>query len=122
MGMKILVVDDEPIIVKLLTNRLEVSGYDVITATDGEKALEEVRREQPDLLILDIVLPKIDGYKLCELLKSDEKYSKIPVIMLSASVKKKDLEMAEKMGADAYMVKPFNARELLSKIKELLEK
>ncbi len=120
MKKKILVVDDELIIVKLLTNRLTANGYDVVAAHDGEEALETVRQEEPDLILLDISLPKMNGDKVCELLKKDAKYSKIPIIILTASSQKVKAEKLKEAGADGYIVKPFKPEELLSEIRRLL--
>jgi len=118
---KILVVDDEPDIVSMLKMRLEASGYEVITAGDGNTAYGKAKSDAPDLIILDLMLPGMDGYQVCRLLKFDEKYRRIPIIMLTAKGQKEDKEWGEKVGADFYMAKPFEAKELLSKIKELSE-
>jgi len=119
---KILVTEDSPTILGLVSESLKEKGYDVITAQDGQEAFEKARRENPDLIVLDIMLPKIDGYKVCGMLKHDENYAKIPIILLTARAGEKDKKMGEEVKADAYLVKPFNPEELLAKIKELLEK
>lgn len=119
---KILVVDDEPDIVSMLKMRLEASGYEVITAVDGNTGYDKAKFDLPDLIILDLMLPGIDGYQVCRLLKFDEKYRRIPIIMLTAKSQKEDKEWGEKVGADFYLTKPFEAGEVLGKIKELLEK
>jgi len=119
---KILVVDDEEDIVAALSIRLKAMGYDVIFAYDGMTGLSKARDESPNLILLDVMLPKIDGYKVCRMLKFDEKYRHIPVIMITAKVSDSNRKMGEEMGADAYIVKPFNPEELMSKIKELLAK
>lgn len=119
---KILVVDDEPDIVSMLKMRLEASGYEVITAVDGSSGYDKAKSDLPDLIILDLMLPGIDGYQVCRLLKFDEKYRRIPIIMLTAKSQKEDKEWGEKVGADFYLTKPFEAGEVLGKIKELLEK
>jgi len=121
MGKKILLVDDEVQFVELVKMRLEVNGYTVIEAYDGQKALDIARREKPDLVILDIMLPRIDGYKVCRMLKFDEKYKKIPIIMFSARAQESDVRTGKEVGADAYIVKPFEPQVLLSKIKELID-
>ncbi|MFH1046124.1 MAG: response regulator [Candidatus Omnitrophota bacterium] len=121
MPKKILVVDDEPHIVKLVESRLRASGYEVICAFDGKMALETARKEKPDLIILDLMLPQMDGYKVCGLLKKDAKYSAVPVIIFSARAQEEDQTLAEEVGANAYITKPFKPEELLDKIKELLK-
>lgn len=100
--------------------RLVSSGYEVITAYDGEDALSKARREKPDLIILDLMLPKMDGYKVCGFLKADTRYKKIPIIMFTARAQDEDKEMGEEVGADAYITKPFEPDVLLGKIQELL--
>ncbi len=119
---KILVVDDEADLVETLKVRLEVSGYDVLVASDGQQGLKMARTENPDLLILDLMLPKLDGYRVCRMLKFDEKYKDIPIILFSARVQESDVKMGEEQGADAYVTKPFEPKALLAKIDELLVK
>ncbi len=119
---KILVVDDEADLVETLKVRLEVSGYDVLVAGDGQQGLKMARTENPDLLILDLMLPKLDGYRVCRMLKFDEKYKDIPIILFSARVQESDVKMGEEQGADAYVTKPFEPKALLAKIEELLIK
>lgn len=119
---RILVVDDESQLVDMIKIRLEANGYDVITAYDGQAALDKARKEIPDLIILDLMMPKLDGYTVCRMLKFDAKYKKIPVIMLTARAQDKDKELGKEVGAEAYVTKPFEPADLLSKIKELLGK
>jgi len=120
MAKKILVVDDEENIVTMVEARLTSSGYDVITAADGQEGLAKARKENPDLIILDIMLPKLDGYKVCRMLKFDDQYKHIPIILFSARTQDSDLEIGKQQGADAYVTKPFQQDVLLGKIKELL--
>ncbi len=122
MTKRILVVDDETQMVDMVKMRLEANDYLVLTAYDGQEALEKARKEKPDLIILDLMLPKMDGYKVCGLLKGDAKFVKIPIIMFSAKAQKEDIKLGEELGADAYISKPFESQVLLGKIKELLEK
>ena len=123
MGKKrILVVDDEEDILSVLKFRLEANNYEVLSATDGQEGLNKARSERPDLIILDLMLPKLDGYKVCRMLKFDEGYKNIPIIMFTARDQKKDEELGKEMGADAYITKPFESEVLLEKIKELLGK
>ncbi|MDD5282305.1 MAG: response regulator [Candidatus Omnitrophica bacterium] len=120
MAKKILLVDDEPHIIMMLENRMKHAGYDVITASDGQEALAKAHKEKPDLIILDLMLPKLDGYKVCRMLKFDEKYKHIPIIMLSARAQEADKKMGETVGADGYITKPFEPQVLLGKVSDLL--
>lgn len=121
MAKKILLVDDEPELVDMVKMRLEANNYGVITANDGQEALDRVKKEKPDLVILDLMLPKLDGYKLCGLLKKDARYTNIPIIIFTARAQESDIKLGEEVGADAYITKPFEPQILLSKITELLE-
>lgn len=118
---KILIVDDEPSLREMVALQLADEGYDVIQATDGIEGLEKAKKEPPDLIILDIMLPKMNGYEVCGLLKTDPKYNKIPIILFSAKAQNEDIKLGEKVGADAYITKLFGFKELLSKVKELIE-
>jgi len=117
---RILVVDDEKDLVDTLTFRLEANGYEVSAAYDGLQGLDKAKKEKPDLIILDLMLPKMDGYKVCGLLKADSRYSKIPIILFTARAQDSDKKMGEEVGADAYITKPFEPQVLLEKIKTLL--
>jgi len=117
---KILVVEDEAELTGAIQIRLEQAGYEVLIAYDGQEALEKARTENPDLIVLDLMLPKIDGYKVCRMLKFDEKYKKIPVVMLTARAQEKDENLGYEVGADAFITKPFKYQVLLAKIAELL--
>ena len=119
---KILIVDDEADLAETLKFRLETAGYEVNTAPDGQEGLKKARSELPDLIILDLMLPKLDGYRVCRMLKFDEKYKGIPIILFSARVQESDIKMGEEQGADAYITKPFDPKALLAKIDELLNK
>jgi len=118
---RILLVDDEPNIVKLVAARLKANGYEVISAYDGQEALETARRVKPDLIILDLMLPKMSGYKVCGLLKGDSRFAKIPIIIFTARAQEEDVKLGGELGAEAYVTKPFDSKMLLSKIKELLK-
>jgi len=118
---RLLLVEDEADLVEVVKIRLEANGYEVLTATDGQQALDKARNQNPDLIILDLMLPKIDGYKVCRMLKFDEKYKHIPVLMFSARAQEADKKLGEEVGADAYLVKPFDPVVLIAKIKELLK-
>lgn len=116
---KILLVDDEKDLVKIVKFRLEANDYEVITACDGQEGLEKARKEKPDLIILDLMLPKMDGYKICGLLKKDSRFMRIPIIMFTAKAQEEDMKLGKEVGADAYIIKPFEPGVLLDKIKEL---
>ena len=119
---RILIVEDQAPIINMLRMRLEANNYAVITAGDGQIGLERAHKENPDLIILDVMLPKINGYKVCQLLKTDPKYRIIPIIISSGRTPQEIRKIGQEVGADAYVSKPFEAEVLLSKIKELLEK
>ncbi len=121
MPKKILVVDDETQLVDMIKIRLEANNYLVLTAYDGQEALEKAYKEKPDLIILDLMLPKMDGYKVCRMLKFNKKYKKIPIILFTARAQESDKKMGEEVGADAYITKPFEPEELIAKIKALLK-
>ena len=118
---RLLLVDDEVELVEMVKFRLEASGYEVLTANDGQAALELARREKPDLIILDVMLPKMDGYKVCGLLKNDSRYSHIPIMMFTAKAMDADIKLGQEVLADAYLNKPFESKALLEKIKELIK-
>lgn len=121
MGKKrILVVDDESDIVEALRIMLEANNYEVLVAYDGLEALKKARQELPDLIILDLMLPQMNGYKVCRRLKYDLKYKHIPIIMLTVKSQLKDMEMGFASEADDYVTKPFDPQDLLDRIKEQL--
>ncbi len=115
----ILAVDDEPHVLRLLKANLESSGYKVLTAQDGEEALEIVAREMPDLVILDLMLPKMDGYAVCRRIRD---FSAVPVIMLTARSAEVDLVHGFEVGADDYLTKPFSVTELLMRVQAVLRR
>ena len=118
---RILIVDDERDIVETIQFMLESEGLECLTAYDGEDALLKARTENPDLILLDIMLPKINGYQVCRLLKSDEEYKHIPIIMLTAKVQESDKFWGKESGADDYVTKPFEMEKLIQKIQGYLE-
>jgi len=117
---KILLVDDEIQLMSMVQMRLEANGYEVITANDGQEGLEKAQSENPDLVMLDVMMPKMDGYKVCGLLKKDARFNKIPVILFTARAQQSDRDVGGEVGADAYITKPFEPAVLIEKIKELL--
>jgi len=120
MKKRILVVDDEDDIVSIVKVRLENAGYEVDCAYDGKEGLERIKTAKPDLAILDIMMPEINGSTLCGMLKYDARYKDLPVIILTAKGAQLDKEIGETVGADAYIVKPFEAQELLDTVETLL--
>lgn len=118
---RLLVVDDEQDLAEMIKFRLEANGYEILLAHDGQSALETARKEKPDLIILDLMLPKMDGYKVCGLLKNDARYAGIPIIIFTAKGQEDDMKLGQEVGANAYLTKPFEPEALLSKIKELVE-
>jgi two-component system alkaline phosphatase synthesis response regulator PhoP len=117
---KILVVDDEIYIVHILDFSLGMEGYEVLTALDGEQAVDKARSEHPDLIVLDIMMPKLDGYETCKILKAGEDTKNIPVILLSAKGRNVDQKVGFEVGADDYITKPFSPRKLVERINTLL--
>lgn len=118
---RILIVDDVESIVMSVKTFLERHRYEVITANDGQEGLEKAKTEQPDLIILDLMLPRMHGYKVCGLLKKDTRYAKTPIILFTAKAQEKDVKLGQEVGADAYLTKPFEPEVLLSKIIELIK-
>ncbi len=116
---KILVIEDEKDIVRLLKYNLEKEGYSVLTALDGQAGLELAREERPDLLILDLMLPRMDGMQVCRALRNE---SHVPIIMLTAKKEEVDRILGLELGADDYMTKPFSVRELLARVKTVLRR
>lgn len=120
MSKKILVVDDEQSIVTLLQYNLKQAGYDVITANDGEQAIELVKEEVPNLIVLDLMLPKKDGMEVCKELRS--LHIEVPIIMLTAKDDEIDKVLGLELGADDYMTKPFSPREVVARVKAVLRR
>ncbi len=119
MGKKVLLVDDEPDALEIYAMRLEIMGYQVVKADDGEKALALAKTERPDLIILDLMLPKIEGFDVCRSLKFDDEYKNIPIVILSALSQSSDKKKAMDAGADDYFSKPVDFNAFLKRLKEL---
>ena len=117
---KILVVDDEINITQILEFSIGAEGYEVISAQNGEEAIDKARREQPDLIILDIMMPIIDGYEACRILKSNPMTKNIPVVLLTAKGRDIDKRLGYEVGATDYIIKPFSPNKLIDRIHELL--
>ncbi|MBS4016422.1 MAG: response regulator [Candidatus Latescibacteria bacterium] len=118
----ILIVEDDVNLGELVKFRLQQNDYSVIVVTDGMQMFEQLRQTKPDLIILDVMLPKIDGFKLCGLLKNYDPYKEIPIIMFTARSGEESRLMAKETGCDAYITKPFDNKILLDKIAELLKR
>lgn len=117
----ILVADDELDIVETIRCILEAKGHDVLEANDGMAALEQAKNGKPDIVFLDVMMPGLDGYKVCRMLKYDSEYRDIPIVMLTARSSSQDREIGKEAGADMYMTKPFDIEEVLDLIEKLLE-
>ena len=122
MAQRILVVDDDKSIVKVVRGYLEQAGYQVLTAADGETALHMLRRERPDLVILDLMLPDRNGWDVTRVVRADTALAATPIIMLTARVEDTDKIVGLELGADDYVTKPFNARELVARVNALLRR
>ena len=118
---KILVVDDEIDVVEVVEMILELEGYKVLKAYDGKEALAAVEKEIPDLVILDIMMPEIDGVEVCRRFRANEKLNNVPIVMFSAKISAYDKKESFEAGADGFISKPFNARGFISGIKTYLE-
>jgi two-component system OmpR family response regulator len=116
---KVLIVEDDANLLETIKYNLRKEGYSVITAIDGEQALEVARNEKPDLLILDIMLPKLNGFEVCRILRKE---MTLPILMLTAKVDEADKIVGLEIGADDYMTKPFSMRELLARIRAMLRR
>jgi len=116
---KILIVDDESDLVRVLEYGLQSAGYDVVCAADGQEGLKMARESKPDVILLDLMLPKLDGYKVCRLLKFDDRFKQIPIIILSARTQEGDQSLAMEMGANRFVTKPYDFMEILDMIEEL---
>jgi len=117
---KVLLVDDDPVILKLLQVNFEMEGYTVMTAADGVEGLEKARSERPDIVLLDIMMPRMDGLQVTQALKGDDSTKDIPIILLSAKAQASDVQAGRDMGADDYLTKPFDPLELLERVGDLL--
>ncbi|HRI01103.1 MAG TPA: response regulator [Saprospiraceae bacterium] len=117
---KILIVDDDPYILMSLDYLMRVNRFDVLVARNGTEALESINSNKPDLILLDIMMPDVDGYEICNRLKSDPQTKEIKIVFMSARTKPSDIQKGYDLGASLYITKPFSTRDLLKQIKELL--
>ncbi|MCM2251929.1 MAG: response regulator [Ramlibacter sp.] len=120
MSKTVLIADDEPNIVVSLEFLLEKDGYRVLLARDGHEALEAIQRERPDLVLLDVMLPRLSGYDVCQRIRQDPALSKVRVIMLTARGREVEVTKGLALGADAYVTKPFSTRDLLEQVRRQL--
>jgi DNA-binding response OmpR family regulator len=119
MPKKILLVDDEPEILEICRDYLKASGYDVVTASDGKQGVSSARHEKPDLIVLDLMMPEMDGLDVCREIRRE---SNVPIIMLTARVEETDKLIGLEIGADDYMTKPFSPRELVARVRVVLRR
>jgi DNA-binding response OmpR family regulator len=117
--MTVLIADDDPQLLRLVKYKLELDGYKVLTASDGEQALEQIKMHIPDLVLLDIVMPKLDGFHVCQCVRE---FSAVPILILTARGKEQDKVRALDLGADDYLTKPFNLDELLARMRAMLRR
>ena len=115
-----LVVDDDDVIRQLITVNLELEGFDVVTAVDGQDALDKVKDAQPRVITLDVMMPRLDGWEAAARLRSDPETAHIKVILLSARAQEADLQRGERIGVDAYLTKPFDPDELIDLVRRLM--
>ena len=120
MKQRILIVEDEPEAVELLEFNLKQAGYAVSSADDGAEALKKIRATPPDLILLDVMLPEMDGFEICKLVRLEAATAKIPIIMLTAKASELDRVLGLELGADDYLTKPYSPRELLLRVKKIL--
>lgn len=118
---RILVVDDEPDLVAVLRMGLQMEGFEVLEAGDGAEGLRRAREEKPDLMLLDLMLPKMDGYQVCRELKFDSRYKRMPILILSARPGEQDRRLALEMGADEFIRKPYELKDLVMRIRDRLK-
>lgn len=121
MAKRILAVDDEKHILRLVQINLEKAGYEVTTASNGREAIDAVRNERPDLIVMDVMMPEMDGLEALQILKNDDSTAAIPVVMLTAKAQDADVFQGWQSGADLYLTKPFNPMELLTFVKRILD-
>ena len=117
---KILVIDDDPTVIRMTRGVLTSNGFDVLTAQEAAQGLEMAMKDKPQLIILDVMMPIINGFNICRLMKSQENFKHIPIILLTSRSQEQDRKIGEEVGADAYVTKPFKTEDLLQKINALL--
>ncbi len=120
MSQRILIADDEPNIVISVEFLMKREGFEVLVARNGEEALERIRAELPDLVVLDVMMPKLNGFEVCEQVRTDPRVAATRILMLTAKGREAEMKKGLALGADAYMAKPFSTRELVDQVKSLL--
>jgi len=118
---RILIVDDEPDLIAVLRMGLLMEGFEVLEAADGEEGLRKAQQEKPDLVVLDLMLPRMDGYQVCRTLKFDARYKSLPIFILSARPGERDKRLALEMGADLFISKPYDLKDLVTRIRQRLK-
>lgn len=119
MTTRVLICDDDPVILRLLEVNLEIEGYDVLKASNGEEAFELAVAEVPDLIVLDIMMPRLNGYQTCAKLKEEDRTKHIPVVFLSAKAQQSDIELGKSYGVEEYLTKPFDPSDLIDVVERL---
>lgn len=122
MTKKVLIVDDEPNIVLSVEFLMQREGHDVVTAGDGQEAIEILARSKPDLMILDVMMPRKNGFEVCAEVRADPELSGMPILMLTAKGREAEMKKGLSLGADAYITKPFSTHELVTRVHELLNR
>jgi DNA-binding response OmpR family regulator len=120
MPKKVLVVDDEPNIVLSVEFLMQREGHEVVTASDGQEAIDRLAEARPDLMILDVMMPRKNGFEVCEQVRADPAYTGMPILMLTAKGREAEMKKGISLGADAYITKPFSTHDLVAKVNELL--
>ena len=121
-AVRVLVVDDDPVILELLRINFEIEGYEVLAATDGEQGLAKAREEEPDVVLCDIMMPRLDGIEVVTQLRGDPRTAHLPIVLLSAKAQKVEVDRGLAAGADDYVTKPFDPLELLERVNAVLAK
>jgi DNA-binding response OmpR family regulator len=120
MSKRVLIVDDEPNIVISVEFLMKREGFEVSVARDGTEALARIQSERPDLVVLDVMMPKLNGFEVCAAVRADPELAKTPIVMLTAKGREAEINKGLELGADAYIAKPFSTRDLVARIKSLL--
>ena len=121
MAKRILIIDDDPIALELIEYALQQEGYETITASNGVEGLAKVRDEKPDLVVLDVMLPGLDGFEVCHRLRAEPETARLPILMLSAKAREVDIDTGRRMGATIYLTKPLDPSGLVVQVGTLLE-
>lgn len=121
MAKKILIIEDSITTVGLLQSRLEAVGYEVISAFEGQSGLDLMKTKKPDLVLLDVRMPGMDGYEVCRIAKNDPQLKHIPIIFVTTAAQEKDIKKGKEVGGDSYMTKPYDGRELLNEVNKFLK-